>query len=105
MKSRPRALAEGSVGTLGEEAGSPWQTTLMAECRGTEESSVFGAPQSGLTHLQTELSETFHCGPLGLFLLGSHVSGSLILYLKTTTQQSISSLDTTKRTDLKMVDI
>lgn len=78
-------LAEGSVGVLGEETGSPWQTTLMAECRGTEDSGVFGALQSGLTPLHTEVSETFHCGPLGLFLLGSCVSGSIILDLKTST--------------------
>lgn len=34
-----------------------------------------GAPKSVLTHLQTEVSETFHCGPLRLFLLGSCEAG------------------------------
>lgn len=54
------------MGILGEGAELLWKTTLMAEYGGE-----LMAPQSGLTNVQTEVSETFHCGLLRLFLLGA----------------------------------
>lgn len=61
-----------------------------------------GAPKSRLPRLQTEVSETFHCGPLGRSCC---VSGLIILYLKTGAHWSISSSDTTKRIDHTVADI
>lgn len=76
VKNRPKAHIKGWVGFLGEEAGYAdgwvWGSWGL---RYNSRSS-----KSGLTHLQTEVSETFHCGPLRLFLLGAVLPGKVFVF-------------------------